>query len=55
MPSPITSAASRLLDLIFKEHYHIRHRKKNKALEVTIESHNQRLIELEKVVKELKP
>lgn len=39
----------------FEVIYHFRHRQKNKALEVTVQSHNQRLIELEKVVKELKP
>lgn len=34
---------------------HYLQHKRNKALETVLEKHNQRLIELEKVVKELKP
>ena len=45
----------KLLWWMFEVIYHFRHRQRNKALEVTVESYNQRLIELEKVVKELKP
>lgn len=45
----------KLIWWMFEVIYHFRHRQKSKALEVTLESYNQRLTKLEKVVKELKP